>query len=281
MENYTEKLYGLVKQVTEVYKQADGLKAMAVGASVSKDRATRYSDLDIIMIWDELPEKSFFEKAYHENGGERRYIHSKSENGMLEIYYVKNVECQFSHQHFSFYEDIVKQLQAESLEKIPHLIGDGFLTVKPLYGEDYIQSVKDRLSQFPEGLRKKMVERYLRFGPFDELRYRFQKTENIIWNTDVISIYVKRLLSALLGLNRMYIPGDFRKVDYLINKMKHKPENLYQRILDLYSGRPVEILDKLYELTREVFDLVEKHLPEFAIAEVRAKFMEPEYPADL
>lgn len=281
MENYTEKLFGLAKQVTEVYKRSDGLKAMAVGASVSKGQATRYSDLDIIMIWDELPEESFFEKACAENGGEKRYIHNKSEKGLLEIYYVKNVECQFSHQHYSFYEDVIKQLQDESLEKVPHLVGDGFLTVKPLYGEDYIKSVKARLSKFPEGLRMKMVERYLRFGSFDELRYRFQKENNIIWNTDVISIYVKRLLGTLLGLNRMYMPGDFRKVDYIINKMKIKPAELYQRILNLYSGKPAMILDELNDLTLEVFDLVEEHLPDFEIAELRKKFLEPEYPADL
>ncbi len=132
MDNYTEKLFGLVKQVTEYYKKAPGLKAMASGASVSKDQATKYSDLDIIMIYDELPDESFFEEACSANGGERRYIHSKSDTGMLEIYYVKNVECQFSHSLASFYEDVIKQLQEESLEKVPHLIGDGFLTVKPL-----------------------------------------------------------------------------------------------------------------------------------------------------
>jgi hypothetical protein len=79
----------------------------------------------------------------------------------------------------------------------------------------------------------------------------------------------------------MYIPGDFRKVDYLIDKMKIRPVDLYQRILRLYDRRPVMILDELNNLTLEVFDLVEKHLPDFAIDKVRTKFLEPEYPADL
>jgi len=208
MENYTKRLFQLVKKVTEVYKKAEGLKAMAVGASVSKDQATEYSDLDIIMIYDTLPEDEFFEKAFLSNKGKDRNIMNKSDDGMLETYYVNNVECQFSHTHFSFYEDVIKQLQDESLEKVPHLIGDGFLTVIPLYGEEYINDVKERLQNFPAGLRLKMVERYLRFGPFDELRYRFQKEDNIIWNTDVLSIFVKRLLCSLLAVNRKYIPGD-------------------------------------------------------------------------
>jgi len=279
MRNCTKQLLEMVKQITEVYKNADGLKAIAVGASISKDQATEYSDLDIIMIYDTLPDENFLKEAYKINKGYNRKIMDRSETAVLEIYYLNNVECQFSHALYNFYEDVVKQIREDiSLEQLPQLIADGFLTVIPLHGKEYINDVKERLSKFPEEMTLKMVERYLRFGPFDELRYRFQKEDNIIWSTDVISVYQKRLICTLLGVNKMYIPGDFRKISYVIEKMKIKPDNFYNRILEIYSEPPVKILDKLYDLTREVVQITEEHVPDFDSEKFNKVFNESQNP---
>ncbi|MCD4817138.1 MAG: hypothetical protein K8S23_00425, partial [Candidatus Cloacimonetes bacterium] len=155
-------------------------------------------------------------------------------------------------------------------------IADGIQTVIPLYGEKYINEMKKSLSRYPEELALKLSERYLRFGPFDELRYRFQKEDNIIWAKDVISIYVKRLLGTLLGVNRKYMPGDFRKISYVIEKLEHKPENLYKRILELYNQSPKDIIEELFELIIDVFSIVEKYLPEFDISKKKELFLKPQ-----
>ncbi len=282
MKNCTEYLLNLAKRVTKIYTDAEGIKSIAIGASVSKGQATEFSDIDIIMIYDKIPSDEFFDNAFKQNNGTDRQIMNKSESGCLEIYYVDGVECQFSHSLKDFYEHVLTEiLEKNSTEPMPHLIADGMQTVIPLYGKDYIDEIKTKFSKYPEELALKITERYFRFGPFDELRYRFQKEDNIIWAKDVISIYVKRLLGTLLGVNRKYIPGDFRKISYVIEKLEHKPKNLYKRILNLYNQSPKDIIEDLFELTKEVFAIVEKYLPEFDISKTKELFFKPQKAFDV
>jgi len=277
MQNCTEYLLKLAEKVTSKYTKWEGIKAIAIGASISKNQATPFSDIDIMMIYDKIPTDEFLDKAFIENAGTARKIMNKSESGCLEIYYVDGVECQFSHSLKDFYEEVVIEvLEKYSIEPLMQLVADGFQTLIPVYGADYINEIKTKLKHYPEELAYNLAKRYLRFGPFDELRYRFQKEDNIIWNRDVISIFVKRLLSSLLAVNRKYIPGDFRKIKPVIEEMKYKPDELYNRILKLHTNRPDEVIEDLYNLTSEVFELVKIHLPEFDISRVEEIFHEPQ-----
>ncbi len=277
LKNSSKYLLNLAKKVTEIYKNAEGLEAIAIGASISKNQATEFSDIDIIIIYNKIPSDDFFDNAFKLNNGTDREIMNKSEAGCLEIYYVDGVECQFSHSLKGFYEEILTEiLEKHSIEQMPHLIADGLQTVIPLYGENYINELKAKLNNYPEELSLKLIERYLRFGSFDELRYRFQKEDNIIWSKDVASIYVKRLLNALLGVNRKYIPGDFRKISSVIKALEHKPENFYERILNLYNNSPQDIIEDLFGLTKEVFVIVEEYAPEFDISKSKKLFHKPQ-----
>jgi len=277
MQNCTEYLLELGKKVTSKYTEWEGTKAIALGASISKNQATNFSDIDIMMIYDEIPSDEFMDQVFKENGGTNRKILNKSENGCLELYYVNGVECQFSHSLKDFYEEVVVEvLEKHSIEPMIQLVADGFQTVIPLYGVEYINGIKAKLKEYPEELALKLAERYLRFGPYDELRYRFQKEDNIIWNRDVISIFIKRILSTLLAVNRKYIPGDFRKIKPVIEDLQFKPDDLYHRIMKLYTKKPIEVIEDLYNLTIEVIELVKIHLPEFDLSKVEKIFHEPQ-----
>ncbi|MCD4818048.1 MAG: nucleotidyltransferase domain-containing protein, partial [Candidatus Cloacimonetes bacterium] len=69
MKNGTEYLLELAKRVTKIYTEAEGIKSIAIGASVSKGMATEFSDIDIIMIYDKIPTDEFFDNAFKINGG--------------------------------------------------------------------------------------------------------------------------------------------------------------------------------------------------------------------
>jgi len=132
MKNCSDYLLNLAKKVTEKYKEADGIKSIAIGASISKNQATQFSDIDIIMIYDRIPSDEFFDNAFKINNGTNREIMNKNESGCLEIYYVDGVECQFSHSLKGFYEEVVTEiLEKHSIEQLPHLVADGLQTVVP------------------------------------------------------------------------------------------------------------------------------------------------------
>ncbi|MBN2788695.1 MAG: nucleotidyltransferase domain-containing protein [Candidatus Delongbacteria bacterium] len=270
MKNCTEELLKLIKKITKVYSEREEIKAIAVTGSVSRGNATEYSDTDIVLIYNKLPPDDFFTEAFKINRGENREIFGKDEDGMAEQYYVDGVEYQFAHGLPKYYDETFDKLLNEySIDPTHQHIADSFGDILPIYGEEYINSLKSRLKDFPEELQIKLVERYLRFGPFDELKYRFQKKENIIWTTDVLSIYVKRIIATLLGVNKKFIPYDFRKIERVIDGLEHKPDDLYNRIHRLFEFPRINALDDLYKLKMETIEIVEKNLPRFDTAKVR------------
>jgi predicted nucleotidyltransferase len=276
MENYSTKLLELAKQVTTIYKDWEGIKAIAITSSISRNQATEYSDCDIALMYDKLPSDDFLEKAYKYNNGKNRKVFSKTEDAIVEFYYVNGVECQFSHSHYSFYEQVVTELTENySLEKIYHLVADGLQVIIPLHGKEYLNSIQERLAPYPEELALKTVQRYLRFGPFDELRYRFQKEDNFIWISDVTNYYIKTLLNVLLGVNNKYIPGDFRKIKPVIEGLTTKPDNFYQRIFALYNGNSIDKIDELHKLCLEVFEIVANRFPNEDFSDIISRFNEP------
>ncbi len=277
MKNYTKQLRNLLEEVTTIYKDFDGLKAIGAGASIGKNEATEYSDCDIIMIYDKLPDDDFLDKAFAHNKAERRHFLHKSKESIVEIYYVNGVECQFSHALEGFYDLIIKEVKENfSTEKMPQLIADGFQYVDPIYGHNTINRIKKEFNEFPKGLELKILKRFCKFGHFDELRYRFQKEDNFIWISKVCNFFAQNLIVILLGVNKKYIPGDFRKIKSLIDRMEFKPNNLYQRLAALYQKDPISQIDNLHSLCLEVFELVEKHCPEFDMKPVRAQFNTPQ-----
>ena len=275
MKNTSESLLNLAKQVTEIYTTFEGLKAIGIGASISKGQATEFSDIDTIMIWDKIPTDEMLDKAFNHNKGSNRHFMNKSEDGCLELYWVNGTEVQISHAKPDFYETVIHEIiENKSMEHVFHLIADGFKSIIPLYGENYINSVKERLANYPEELAVKTVQKHLRFGSIMELRYRFQKEDNIIWTTDVTSILIKRVIGVLLGINRMYIPGDFRKIKNVTDAFEIKPENLYNRIMKIMKNPGMETVEDLNFLITEIFEIIEKHMPDLDISHVKSMFLE-------
>lgn len=81
----------------------------------------------------------------------------------------------------------------------------------------------------------------------------------------------RRLLGALLGLNRIYLPspGYLKSMDETIGLMAIKPTDLAVRLKQAFRIEPAAAVGTLEELIDETLALIATHLPVFDIEPYR------------
>ena len=274
MSSVSDYLLRMARRNAEVYSKNPGIKAIMVVGSVGMGKATEYSDIDTVLIYDELPEREALEDAMRQNGGESWQVLSEDEEGFLDTYRVRGVECQFAHGLDGWYENLLKEvLENFSTNRVYHLVMSGMQDALPLYGEKYINKMKSRISQYPKGLSIALVNEHLKFPPIDELRYRTMKEGNMLRYYDILTKVSTAIMGVLIGVNRMYMPRNFEKMKRLIERLEVKPANFYERLNSLFTQRKDAALAELDRLILELTEIVEDRLPEVDVEVFRKSYL--------
>ena len=93
---------------------------------------------------------------------------------------------------------------------------------------------------------------------------------------DLLALYsllshsARRLMGALLGLNRLYLPNPaFKGMDELIAEMQLRPPELDSRLRAVFRLSPTEGVRELLRLWEETLDLIDADVEGFDTAEYR------------
>jgi len=90
---------------------------------------------------------------------------------------------------------------------------------------------------------------------------------------DGLSLMFKRILNILGGLNRVYLSTEEpRWIKYELEHMEIKPVDAWKRMKTALLNPGVEAIAILEELIDETFELVEKHMPDIKISEIRRRY---------
>ncbi|KAM3091361.1 DUF4037 domain-containing protein [Phormidesmis sp. 146-12] len=139
-----------------------------------------------------------------------------------------------------------------------------------LHGEDLIKHWQNRLSPYPEALAVAMVQKHLKFRPFDGQNILTERLETPMLYENRCMI-VRWLLNLLFGLNRIYHPG-FKWTRYWVNEMNIKPSRFFDRLAYIFQSDATIGLLELRQLVEETFELVERTLPQVDLKQQRERF---------
>lgn len=274
MISVNEYLLNMAVRNAGTYSKNPDVKAVVVVGSVGTQRATRYSDIDTVLFYETLPDRKMLEEAMKRNKGESWQILSEDKEGFLDTYRVKGVECQFSHGLMSWYEDVLKEvLEKYSTDRVHHVVVSGLQNAMPLCGEAFINQMKARIAQYPRQLSVALVNAHLKFPPIDELRYRTMREDNKLRYYEILTKIATNMLGIFVGLNKMYMPRHFGKMKLLIERFEVKPQNLYERLNDLFSQKREATMVKINKLILETVDIVEADLPEVDVKSFRESYL--------
>nr|WP_242045887.1 DUF4037 domain-containing protein [Leptolyngbya sp. FACHB-16] len=139
-----------------------------------------------------------------------------------------------------------------------------------LYGENTIKHWQNRLSHYPEELAVAMVQKHLKFRPFDGQQILTKRLEIPMLYENNCAI-VRWLLNILFGLNRIYHPG-FKWTRYWVEEMEIKPPEFFARLERVFQSDAMSGTHELRQLVEEVFDLVDRTLPQVDLNGQRETF---------
>lgn len=274
MTSVSEYLLNMARKNAEVYSKDPGIRAIMVVGSVGMGRASEYSDIDTVLIYEKLPNRKVLEDAMEHNNGKSWQVLSEDEEGFLDTYRVRGVECQFAHGLLSWYENLLKQvLENYSTDRVYHLVMSGIQDALPLHGEKFVDDMKRRVSEYPKELSIALVNEHLKFPPMDELRCRTMKEDNMLRYYDILTKVTTAIMGVLIGLNRMYMPRNFEKMQSLVDRLDVKPEYLYERLNSLFTQKKEAALAELDKLILELAQIVENRLPEVDVDDFRKAYL--------
>jgi hypothetical protein len=254
------------RELIRHYVPHEGIRMAVLGGSPSKGLADEYSDLDIIVYWDEIDVEWLEGDPLADVECERRYFRKMGDADVyLESQYFGALKADFGHLTMAVWEEMVAGV-LERFEVDQSTLGShaGFLTSIPLYGDPLVDEWKDRVSHYPDELASRIVKQHRRFFVPGYLANQAYKRGDVIAYYDGLCLMLKNLITILAGLNRIYMSVEEpRWIAYYLDRMTIKPDKAWERMKSVLTAEGCGGVEILEGLTSDVLALVEEHMPEF------------------
>ncbi len=268
----SQYLLRLAERNAQPYSALPETRAILVTGSAAEGVSDFYSDLDIILYYDELPSEEALQQACQQNQGENRRILGDRESGSLfESYKVHGVECQFGHGTVKGWEQDMAQVleQLDVTSPIQKALS-GMQEAIPLYGAPLIRQWQDKIASYPDALAEAMVKHFLSFFPVWGISHYFMARDATWWLQQILVEAEEHMLGVLAALNHLYFSSfQFKRMHRFVHQMHIMPADLAARLDALFYEEPATAISHLKELVLETVVLVEQHMPAFDTAAMR------------
>jgi predicted nucleotidyltransferase len=252
------------------------VEAIYVFGSVSYGCADEYSDIEIGVIWSEAPEESELAVIAEAVGAtSRRGSHFIAEIGALvDEYAVDGVKIETGHMARALIEALLDDVVHRNETSLPKQNTiSSIQQAIDLCGSELLDSWRDTAAHYPDALARHMVESNLKFASADNRLMVAQRNEIPLLYENACNSE-RRILSILLGLNRIYYPG-FKWTRLVTQQMPIAPPDLFARLKKVFQSDAQSGTRVLNSLIEETFQLVKRHLPQIDIAQTEAAFHQP------
>ncbi|HEV7235478.1 MAG TPA: hypothetical protein VGN15_04805, partial [Ktedonobacteraceae bacterium] len=183
MNEASQYLLTLAKRNAQAYASLPNIKAIILTGSAAEGISDFYSDIDMILYYDELPSEEALLAACQQNqGADRKLLGDRSEGALIDVYQVYGVECQCEHTTIAAWEhEIASVLEQLDVATPTQKALSGMLEAIPLYGEELIQNWQTRLANYPDTLAQAMVKHHLAVFPVWGIQDRMTTRDATIW----------------------------------------------------------------------------------------------------
>jgi hypothetical protein len=261
----------LAERIGASYASDQNAQVVMVAGSVARGSADRYSDIEVDVYYSEPPSEVERIAAVERCGGTVELLAEDGDE------WEEQMTIGGFHAHTSTFlvatmERYLREVIDEcSVAPEPQTRLSSLQHGITLKGDDQVEQWRAKAAAYPDGLRRAMLEENLRFRRFGYAAAMLAARDDLLALYDIFIETGRRLLGALLGLNRIYLPApDYLKsMDETIGLMAIKPVDLSERLKQSFRIQPTSAVGALEELIEETLELVHTHLPGFDTAPYR------------
>lgn len=250
--------------MANIYRMNPKVEAILLAGSVALGWEDDFSDIELHIFWNEAPTERERMAPIQSVQGKILAFHPYEDNEWSESYVTKDgIKLEIS--NFltvtinSFIQQVVVGFDTNTDKQcLLASIVDG----EGIVGKKLIQEFKRKSSLYPSELSEKMIIENLELGSRWTNRRALLKRQDWLMFYTVLCDVQKRLMGVLFGLNSIYVHHpEFKWMSQKVKRLKVKPDDFQTRLEAILLDSPEKSLDKLEELVKEVYMLVEIHKP--------------------
>jgi predicted nucleotidyltransferase len=275
MNDDSRYLLSVIQKTVPVYAANPKVKAFAVVGSVARGHSDAHSDIDSTLYYETAPTEEEIVAAREKVGATFGdwYWRDQGEAGFGEYYFLDGVKIDIGHVTVAYHEEFMGDvLERHETDIYKQKALSGMVDALPIYGDAYVEKWIAMAKQYPEPLAPKMVKEYLRFTPPWILSKMVAERDDLLFLYELLVNGEKNIMGVMFGLNRMYHTADFKRMEWLISKMKLTPPDLAKRLKAVLRDEPQAAVRELSTLQAETLALVEAHMPKVDTSTARKRF---------
>jgi predicted nucleotidyltransferase len=241
----------------------EGIKAIAIAGSVARDYADEYSDIEIPIFWETLPDDATRHEIVTALNGEFLYIYDgpAREDQLL----IEGLQVDLWHVSTTHEEEILEAVLHEHRFDLSTLNAlDTIRSCIPIYGHEIVQKWKLRAQEYPDELAEKVIQKNLASFSIGELFTLAQRNNPTAFYSQ-LSFLQQEAFLVLLALNRRYFPT-FKWIYRVLESMQIKPEAIDRRFRQAYEAPFMEAIADTRLMLEETVNLVERQFPKLDTA---------------
>jgi len=262
-------------KIVEGTKGIKGIKAIIVGGSVARGYADEYSDIEIPIFWDELPNENIRKLIIKELNAEcfYPYNHEAREDNII----VNGFRIDLWHITLEQEEEVIKSVIKDfEIDFGSSNAIDTIRTCIPMFGEEIINSWKAKVKEYPRQIAIENINKALQSIDSTQVELYLQR-ENSTLLFEHIANLQKSIFLILLALNNEYFPT-FKWMYKSLESFKIKPDNIEQRFRYVFNYSPKEAFENTLVIMFETFDMINKIYPEINTTIVLSKLKSDRIP---
>ena len=267
-ETPTDHLRALARRIGDVVVDEVAPRSVLLTGSAATGEADFYSDVDLIVYCDELPTEERVGAVVERVGGaDRKLIYPRTEDEHGESFELGGIQCQLAFVTVRCADgELERVLAGEELESPLQKAVEGILDGTPLHGPELIRSWRARAADYPDSLRRAMIERHWRFFPLWYVDRQVAVRDAFLWRKEILVEAAFDLLAVLAALNRLYFTRfQLKRMRKLVGRMRLAPPDLADRIERLFELEDEEAAHALERLVEETQALVAAELPDLEL----------------
>jgi hypothetical protein len=253
------------REVIQFYVPREGISMVVLGGSPPKGLSDDFSDLDIIVYWDEIDVAWLEQDPLEGIQCERKYMRRMGEQDIyLESQYFGELKVDLGHLTMGVWKEMVDNV-LERLDTDPSNLGAlaGFMSSIPLYGDALVKEWKERIAPYPDELAVKLVRQHRRFFVPGYLKNQALGRGDLLAYYDGLCAMLKNILNILAALNRIYFSAEEpRWIEYSLDRMPIRPHDAWNRMRAVLTTEGEEAVGILDGLIMDVLALIDEHMPQ-------------------
>ena len=194
----------LARRYIEPY--AERAPIAVLGGSVAQGVADRWSDVDTLVYWDEI-DRDWLETPRAAAGGTRfTWVEHYPGNACLEQYQFGTVKADVAHVRLGWLDQLIDDtLSGESFDTTSLDVLRGVQESIVLFGDDRFEPIRARVLDYPDALRRSMVEAHLKFSPSWVYDGMGRDRGDLVVFYEYVLATMRSVVGVLAGLNRVYV----------------------------------------------------------------------------